>query len=51
MNDDFKKTVPSRLNRMDAHMNSFRLWENAQGMHRLMTDQVPSQRGEVDMGS
>ena len=31
--DDSKETVSSRYSRTDAHVNSHRLWQCAQGLH------------------
>lgn len=42
--DDSKETFSSGLNRTDAHMNSGRLWKQAQGLHRFNLDCVLEMR-------
>jgi hypothetical protein len=41
--DDTKKTVSTRNSRTDVHMN-YRLWQQAQSMHRFMPDRIPAMR-------
>jgi hypothetical protein len=45
MSGDFKETVSASYNRTGAHMNSQRLWQHAQDLHRVKPDRVPEQRG------
>lgn len=41
---DSNKTMSSRHNKTDAHMNSQRLWQHAQGLHRFKPEGVPALR-------
>ena len=43
---DSKKRVSSRNSRIDVHINSQRLWQHAQGIHRFTSVGVPVLRGE-----
>jgi len=43
-----KETVSSRHNRVNTHMNSHRLRQHAQGLHRFKPDGPSAMRGEVD---
>jgi hypothetical protein len=45
MVSDFKKTVPSRHSRINAHMNSLRLWESTQDLFR------PNRKPSTQTGS
>jgi hypothetical protein len=47
--EDFKEAVSSRHNRTDAHMNSQRLWQCAQGLHRSKSEGVPALRWGRDL--
>ena len=46
--EDTKNARPSRHKRTDAHMNSQRLWQRAQGLRMSKLDGVPVLKGEVD---
>lgn len=48
---DTNEIKPSRHNRNDVHMNSEKLWQQAQGLHSSKTDDVSVLRGEVDINS
>lgn len=45
---DIKEEVSSRRNGTDIHMNSQRLWQHGQGMHRSKIDGLLAWTGEVD---
>lgn len=42
------ETVSSRHTRADTHMNSQRLWQHAQDVHKFKSDRVSVLRGEVE---
>ena len=46
--DDIKESRPSRLTRADAHTNSQRLRQHAQGLYRSAPDGVVELKAEVD---
>ena len=41
-----KKTKPSKESRTQIHMNSQRLWQHAQSLHRTKTEEVPALKDE-----
>ena len=47
--DDSMETVSYRHDRTDAHMNSQRLWQHAQGLHSFKSESQHWE-GEVDTG-
>lgn len=49
MMDISKETVSFRHNRIDAHMNSQKLEQDSQALHRLKPD-IPGLRGLVNTG-
>lgn len=41
--DASKESMSSRQNTIDAHINSQRMWQFIQGLHRFKTDRIPAQ--------
>lgn len=44
MVDDFKKTVVTGHNKEDAHMSTQRIWQRAQHLLKLKSDNIPAWR-------
>lgn len=46
--EDTKEIRPSRHNRVDAHMNSWRLWQHAMGLYKFKTNGFPVLNRGID---
>lgn len=44
MVDDYKETMSFRHNRTDSFINSQRLWQHTQHLHRFKPDGIPARR-------
>lgn len=44
--DSYKETKFSRHSRTNVHVDSWRLWQQAEDLHRFKPDRVPDLEGE-----
>lgn len=49
--DDAKKTLSFRHDRADAEVNSQRLWQRAQSLHRFKPDQISARSRGAEHGA